>query len=110
MFQFFAQGSDHPTQAIRADMRLGQIANFRRRTSTNQGIQYLGDTGIANPGNELPIGKGSRPPFAKLHITFEVQLTTRPESLNIVKSLGNWPPPFQYQWGKTICSQTQGGK
>src|SRR6185369_15485333 len=100
-------GADNEAQAVRTDMRLGQIAHLGWSTKGGQLFQHPGDQRILRTAGQFAVGKGSGTAFAELDVALRVKQAASPELLDVEGALLNRLSPFDDRGGQAILGKTQ---
>ncbi len=108
--QMLPDGAHHEPQAVGADMRLGQVADFGRGPEIGQPLQYPGHQRVFGAAGQLAVGKGPGPPLAELDIALRVEQAVPPELLDIQSALFHRLAAFDDRGGQAVFGQAQGGK
>ena len=113
---FAAQGFDGGPQvlhdfdqAIGANVGFVDVQDLRSRPGLDQLRQHLAPVvlGVADLAVELAVGKGARPPFAKLSIRFGVEVLFEPKPKGIDTAIAHRLTPLQHQGPKPHLGQQQ---
>ena len=88
-------------------MGLLEIADLLRGSRRHKSLQHIRHAGIADPGGELSVGKGSRASLAELDIGTRIQAASSPELQNSGATPIHIKAPLQH---KGLPSRTGKGE
>ena len=116
---FAAQGNDlgthvfhHFHQAEGANVRVGGVQNFGRRTGIDKLLQHLAPqvARVFDLAVELAVGKRPGAAFTKLHVAFGVELALAPQAPGVLRALAHGLATLEHDGLEAHLRQHQRGK
>ena len=103
---------DHADEAKGADVRLGHVENFFRRTGLDELGQHLAREmpRIADLAPELAVREGAGSAFAELHVRFGVEHALTPQPPGVFRAFANLPSALEDDRAEAHLRQHEGGE
>src|SRR5690606_13098217 len=101
---------DDTGQAKRADVRLADVQDFRRRAGTHEFLHDLAaiELRILDLAVQLAVGEKARAAFAELHVGFGRELALAPQRPRVLRALPHVLPALEHDRPQTHLREQQG--